>query len=142
MPVWIAVVEWEGRLSTSQSVFFWNEAAKGALVHGATNQESGAKLVSAFVVPEIYQKEYSKRRTDPRLLSICDFFPCRAGSSEVNAVLKTWLASRSKISGTIFHFEVILCVVWHVLATVQASLVPSPFPCLKYANFAAHRLQT
>ena len=54
LPVWISLVEWEGYLSNTQCVFYLdNEAAKGALVRGATEGGSGAKLVHAFVVAEM-----------------------------------------------------------------------------------------
>jgi hypothetical protein len=54
LPVWISLVEWEGYLSNTQCVFYLdNEAAKGALVRGATEGGSGAKLVHAFVIAEM-----------------------------------------------------------------------------------------
>ena len=54
LPVWIALSEWEGHLKHSQCVFYLdNEAAKGALVRGATDAGIGAVLVSAFVVSEL-----------------------------------------------------------------------------------------
>ena len=54
LPVWISLTLWEGYLSNTQCVFYLdNEAAKGALIKGATDAGSGAKLVQAFVVSEM-----------------------------------------------------------------------------------------
>ena len=50
----ISLVEWEGHLSNTQCVFYLdNEAAKGALVRGASEAGLGAVLISAFVVGEL-----------------------------------------------------------------------------------------
>ena len=54
LPVWISLLEWEGHLSNAQCVFYLdNEAAKGALIKGATDAGSGASIVQAFVVAEM-----------------------------------------------------------------------------------------
>ena len=54
LPVWISLTLWEGYLSNTQCVFYLdNEAAKGALVKGATDAGSGTRLVQAFVVSEM-----------------------------------------------------------------------------------------
>ena len=54
LPVWISLTMWEGYLSNTQCVFYLdNEAAKGALVKGATDAGSGTRLVHAFVVSEM-----------------------------------------------------------------------------------------
>ena len=54
LPVWISLVQWEGHLSNSQCVFYLdNEAAKGALVRGATEAGYGARLVQSFVEAEM-----------------------------------------------------------------------------------------
>ena len=54
LPVWIALVEWEGHLSEAQCVFYLdNEAAKASLVNGASMQDNGAEIVQAFVYSEM-----------------------------------------------------------------------------------------
>ena len=54
LPVWISLTLWEGYLSNTQCVFYLdNEAAKGALIKGATDAGSGTRLVHAFVVSEM-----------------------------------------------------------------------------------------
>ena len=54
LPVWIALMEWEGPLGNSQCIFYLdNEAAKGALIKAATEVESGAQIVRAFVNAEM-----------------------------------------------------------------------------------------
>ena len=54
LPVWISLTLWEGYLSNTQCVFYLdNEAAKGALIKGATDAGSGTRLVQAFVVSEM-----------------------------------------------------------------------------------------
>ena len=54
LPVWISLTLWEGYLSNTQCVFFLdNEAAKNALIKGATDAGSGTRLVHAFVVSEM-----------------------------------------------------------------------------------------
>ena len=54
LPVWISLVEWEGHLENSQCVFYLdNEAARGSLIGGSSSQDSGARLVRAFVWTEM-----------------------------------------------------------------------------------------
>ena len=54
LPVWIALVEWEGHLSGAQCVFYLdNEAAKASLVNGASMQDNGAEIIQAFVYSEM-----------------------------------------------------------------------------------------
>ena len=54
LPVWIALVEWEGHLSGVQCVFYLdNEAAKASLVNGASMQDNGAEIIQAFVYSEM-----------------------------------------------------------------------------------------
>ena len=54
LPVWIALLEWEGHLENSQCVFYLdNEAARGSLIGGSSSQDSGARLVRAFVWTEM-----------------------------------------------------------------------------------------
>ena len=54
LPVWIALVEWEGHLSGAQCVFYLdNEAAKASLVNGASMQDNGAEIIQAFVYAEM-----------------------------------------------------------------------------------------
>ena len=54
LPMWIALVEWEGHLSGAQCVFYLdNEAAKASLVNGASTQDNGAEIIQAFVYSEM-----------------------------------------------------------------------------------------
>ena len=54
LPVWIALVEWEGHLAGAQCVFYLdNEAAKSSLVNGCSSQTSGAEIIQTFVYAEM-----------------------------------------------------------------------------------------
>ena len=54
LPVWISLMEWEGYLASSQCVFYIdNEAAKGSLINGATDQVTGSQLIAEFVEAEL-----------------------------------------------------------------------------------------
>ena len=54
LPVWIALVEWEGHLEGSQCVFYLdNEAAKASLINGSSMQDNGAEIIQAFVYSEM-----------------------------------------------------------------------------------------
>ena len=57
LPVLVALCTWKKYLNCCQCVFFLdNEAAKGALIHGATKTLFGEKIISAFVNFEMQQQ--------------------------------------------------------------------------------------
>ena len=57
LPVLVALCIWKEYLHCCQCVFFLdNEAAKGALIHGATKTVFGEKIISAFVNLEMQQQ--------------------------------------------------------------------------------------
>ena len=54
LPVLAAVLLWAKYVQNSQCVFYLdNEAAKGALIHGATSTEKGMRIIEKFVLEEM-----------------------------------------------------------------------------------------
>ena len=51
LPVWVALCNWGRWLQHSQCVFYLdNEAAKSALINGATSTSNGRKIIQDFVL--------------------------------------------------------------------------------------------
>eukprot|EP00435_Cladocopium_sp_Y103_P018181 s871_g4.t1 len=54
LPVFCALITWEQHLKHTQCIFYLdNEAAKGALVTGATSTPAGRQMIQAFVLKEM-----------------------------------------------------------------------------------------
>ena len=55
LPVWVALCAWEQLVQHSQCIFYIdNEAAKGALINGATSTPFGKQMIQEFVAREMH----------------------------------------------------------------------------------------
>lgn len=85
LPVVIALCVWEKFLRNCQSVFYLdNEAARGALISGATPSESGSWLVRTFTVHEMHGQLKVWFARVPTSSNVADK-PSRLDVTELNA---------------------------------------------------------
>ena len=63
LPVLAAVLLWAKYVQNSQCVFYLgNEAAKGALIHGATSPEKGMRIIEKFVLDFLKKQSIDRER--------------------------------------------------------------------------------
>ena len=86
LPVWCSLCLWEDFIKNSQCVFYLdNEAARGALVNGATTTPSGQVLIQEFVLREMNSQVRVWFSRVPTSSNIADK-PSRQDIGELDAI--------------------------------------------------------
>ena len=86
LPVWCSLCVWETFVQHSQTVFYLdNEAAKSALINGATTTSSGQKIIQEFVTREMRCQLKVWFTRVPTASNVSDR-PSRLDTSEMDAL--------------------------------------------------------
>ena len=86
LPVWVAICTWERLVQNSQCIFYIdNEAAKGALINGATSTPCGKRIIQEFVIREMQLQVKVWFSRVPTASNIADK-PSRLDTDELDAL--------------------------------------------------------